>query len=330
MNILAYLKDKSIPIVLQVSGILVVSMFLNILENPTDAILLMACGCIFVTMLYYFVDYRARKQYFDTILSCLEELDKKYLISDVLENPQKLEDKIYRSILYHGNKAMLEEISKTKQEQSNYQEYIEQWVHEVKTPLAAMKLIYENNRTPETKKMLLEIERANRYVEQVLYYARSDNVEKDFLIREVELSDIVRRSILNNKQLLRENQIKVRVECADPVYTDSKWITFILDQCIVNSVKYGAKQLVFKSETMKHKTFLYLIDDGIGILEEDLPRIYEKGFTGNNGHNQGKSTGIGLYLCKKMSEKLDIELRVESESGSYTKVILIFESGRLR
>ena len=179
------------------------------------------------------------------------------------------------------------------------------------------------------KKVLKELERANQYIEQVLYYARSENVEKDYLIREVNLLDIVHTSIQNNKQLLREKQIQIKLECNQSVFTDHKWVGFILDQMIVNSAKYGAKQIHFQAVVEGSNTYLNITDDGIGILKEDLPRIFDKGFTGKNGHNEMKSTGMGLYLCKKLCDRLGIEIHIKSETGHYTKAILVFATGRL-
>lgn len=329
MNLSRYLKDKSLSLILQALGILAVSLFIISLGNPADAAFLLSIGWGMAVLLYYFIDYRIRKRYFDSILSCFDHLEFKYLISDVMEKPRRLEDTIYHSILHGANKAMLERISDIRHECSDYAEYIEQWVHEVKTPLSAIKLICENNRTEETRRVLRELERANRYVEQVLFYARSENVEKDYLIREVSLTDIVTKSIQNNRQLLREEEVKLKLECEQQVFTDSKWIVFIIDQCIVNSVKYGAKQLYFEAEAIGSKTFFSITDDGIGILEEDLPRIFEKGFTGKNGRLQDKSTGIGLYLCKKLCNKLDVELTAEAKAGEYTRITMVFSTGRL-
>lgn len=329
MKINMYLKDKSISLILHVLGILAVSLYMNIIGNSNDSICLLIVGWILVVLIYYSIDFIFRKKYFDSMLFCLDNLSKKYLIADVMDKPQRLEDVLYKHILRMGNKAMLEEISNIRHERDDYMEYIEQWVHEVKSPLSAMKLICENNRNDETKKVMRELERANRYVEQVLYYARSENVQKDYLIKEVNLLDIVKKSIHNNKQLLREEQIKVNLDCDQFIYTDSKWISFIIDQCIVNSVKYGAKQIIFQSEVSGSKTIFSIIDDGIGILEEDLPRIFEKGFTGKNGHEKDKSTGIGLYLCKKLCDKLDVEIEVESKVSRYTIVHLTFVNGRL-
>lgn len=324
MKLIPYIKDKILVLILQLLGLLVVSIFVQSLSNSSDAVLLLVFGWCLTVILYYSFDYLQRKRYFNEIITCAEQLDKKFLVSDVIQKPRRLEDSIYHKLLYMGNKAMLEEISRVKHERDEYKEYIEQWIHEVKTPLAAMKLICDNNRSAETIKLLRELERANLFVEQVLFYARSENVEKDYLVREITLSDAVKKSVLNNKQLLLEHKIQLEIDCDQPVFTDIKWLVFIIDQCIVNSIKYGATRILFKSESVKKETYFYITDNGIGILKEDLPRIFDKGFTGKNGHVQEKSTGIGLYLCKKLCDKLGVAIKAEAEYGSFTTIILVF------
>ncbi len=324
MNLISYINDKIIAIVIQILGVIAISVFIISLGNTADAVFLIVLGWGMLALLYYSIDYITRKRYFKEILSCADQLDKKYLLSDVIQKPRRLEDIIYRKLLFQGNKAMLEEIAEIRHERDEYKEYIEQWIHEVKTPLAAMKLICENNRSPETRKLLRELERANQYVEQVLFYARSENVEKDYLIKEFNLADAVKKSVLNHKQLLLEHQVQIQLECDQPVFTDMKWLVFMIDQCIVNSIKYGATKITFQSDIIGKETYLYITDNGIGIAKEDLPRIFEKGFTGKNGHQQENSTGIGLYLCKKLCNKLGIDIRAESQERSYTRIIIAF------
>ncbi|MDF2544725.1 MAG: histidine kinase [Herbinix sp.] len=324
MNLLSYINDKIIAIILQILGIVAISLFIISLGNSIDAVFLIVIGWGIVALLYYSIDYIMRKRYFKEILSCADQLDKKYLLSDVIQKPRRLEDIIYRKLLFQGNKAMLEEIANIRHERDEYKEYIEQWIHEVKTPLAAMKLICENNRSSETIKLLRELERANQYVEQVLFYARSEHVEKDYLIREINLTDAVKKSVLNHKQLLLEHQMQIEINCDSLIFTDIKWLVFILDQCIANSIKYGATKLTFQSNVIGKETCFSIIDNGIGIAKEDLPRIFEKSFTGKNGHEQEKSAGIGLYLCKKLCDRLGIDIKAESQDGSYTKIIITF------
>lgn len=210
---------------------------------------------------------------------------------------------------------MLEQIGEVERERLEYKEYIEQWIHEIKTPITAMKLLCENHRTDWTKELLLELEKTNRFTEQALYYARSEHTEKDYSVREMALSQVVHGAIADNKYLLLQSGMRLEVEeMQDTVYSDEKWVRFILNQLIANAVKYRMEQPVLRISTHKRQDQVVLVveDNGIGIAASDLPRIFEKGFTGQNGRMVQQSTGIGLYLCKRLCEKLGIGIMAES------------------
>ena len=225
------------------------------------------------------------------------------------------EDQVYYQLLKMAGKSMLEQIGEVERERLAYKEYIEQWIHEIKTPITAMKLLCENHRTDWTKELLLELEKTNRFTEQALYYARSEHTEKDYSVREMALSQVVHQAIADNKYLLLQSGMRLEVEeMQDTVYSDEKWVRFILNQLIVNAVKYRTKQPVLRISTHKWQDQVVLVveDNGIGIAASDLPRIFEKGFTGQNGRLIQQSTGIGLYLCKRLCEKLGIGITAES------------------
>ena len=207
-----------------------------------------------------------------------------------------------------------------------YKEYIEQWIHEVKTPITAMKLICENNRCSFTRDLMAELENINRFTEQALYYARSEHTEKDYSVREIGLSNVVHGAIADNKYLLRQNNVTVTVEDMEySIYSDDKWVRFILDQLISNAIKYRTDQpmLHFFAVKENDKIILSVEDNGIGIPRSDLSRIFEKGFTGQNGRTIHSSTGIGLYLCKRLCDKLGIGISASSD-GKGTTISLSF------
>ncbi len=223
---------------------------------------------------------------------------------------------------------MLEEIEAVQRERKEYREYIEQWIHEVKTPITAIRLLCENHRSDTSRELLAELEHINRYTEQALYYARSEETQRDYLIRETPLGDVIHGAVADNKYLLRRHQVKVEVEDAGIcAYTDDKWLRFLLDQLISNAVKYRGSdpKLRFVAGERQGRVFLAVEDNGIGIPESDLPRIFDKGFTGTNGRLQKSSTGIGLYLCRKLCDKLGIDLTAESGGrGKGTRMELTF------
>lgn len=244
-----------------------------------------------------------------------KQLSERYLISEVMELPEQAEDQVYYQLLKMAGKSMLEKIGEVERERLEYKEYIEQWIHEIKTPITAMKLLCENHRTDWTKELLLELEKTNRFTEQALYYARSEHTEKDYSVREMALSQVVHQAIADNKYLLLQSGMRLEVEeMQDTVYSDEKWVRFILNQLIANAVKYRMEQPVLRISTHKRQDQVVLVveDNGIGIAASDLPRIFEKGFTGQNGRMVQQSTGIGLYLCKRLCEKLGIGIMAES------------------
>lgn len=236
------------------------------------------------------------------------------------------EDQVYYQLLKMAGKSMLEQIGEVERERLEYKEYIEQWIHEIKTPITAMKLLCENHRTDWTKELLLELEKTNRFTEQALYYARSEHTEKDYSVREMALSQVVHQAIADNKYLLLQGGMRLEVEeMQNTVYSDEKWVRFILNQLIANAVKYRTEQPVLRISTHKRQDQVVLVveDNGIGIAASDLPRIFEKGFTGQNGRMIQQSTGIGLYLCKRLCEKLGIGIAAES-SEQGTAISLAF------
>ena len=239
MNLQDYLKSKIGTIFLNVIGVIVLSIFLLSIGNEFKAVMIIAFSWIIVLLIYFVIAYRKRKEYFELIEKAVSKIDKKYLISEVLEVPPFIEAEPYYYLLKKSSKSMREEINKEKLRLKDYKEYIEQWIHEVKTPISLIKIIEENNRTSKTSEILMQLEEIDRYVEQSLFYARSEEVDKDYLVKEISLQDCVNTVITRNKQGFILNNIDIDIENIDKtVYCDSKWLEFILNQIIVNAIKY--------------------------------------------------------------------------------------------
>ena len=301
-------------------------MFLLVCDISISAVLLILVVWALVLLVGLFLTYWKRDRQMRQLLDMAEQLSERYLISEVMELPEQAEDQVYYRLLKMSGKSMLEQISEVKRERLEYKEYIEQWIHEIKTPITAMKLLCENHRTDWTKELLLELEKTNRFTEQALYFARSEYTEKDYSVREIALAQIVHQAIADNKYLLLQSGMRLEVEeIQDTVYSDEKWVRFILNQLIANAVKYRAGQPVlrFSACRQQNQVVLMVEDNGIGISPSDLPRIFEKGFTGQNGRIVQQSTGIGLYLCKRLCEKLGIGISANSE-GKGTTISLFF------
>ncbi len=331
MTIKSYLKSKIGTIALNIIALIVLSLFLLSIGNELKAILIIVLCWIVTLFIYLFISYKKRNDYFQLLEKSIYNIDKKYLISEVLELPPFIEAEPYYYLLKKSSKSMREEINKEKSRLKNYKEYIEQWIHEVKTPISLIKLIEENNRTTKSSAILMQLEEIDRYVEQALFYARSEDVNKDYLVKEISLQSCVNSVITRNKQGFILNDIDIEIENIERfVYCDSKWLEFILNQIIVNAIKYRNikdSKLKIYVEEIKNGIKLIIEDNGIGIASDELDRVFEKGFTGNVGRVNSKSTGIGLYLCKKLCDKLGLLIDIESEINCYTKVSITFPIG---
>lgn len=322
-----YVKNHLPLILLNLLGALALSLFLLATGNAIQTVLFIFITWMLVLILCLTICYLSRKKRLDKLLEMAGQLKERYLIPEVMQEPDRAEEQVFYQLLKMSEKSMLERIGEVERERGEYRAYIEQWVHEVKTPITALKLLCENNRSPFSRDVLAELENINRYTEQALYYARSEHTEKDYSIREMNLADVVHGAIADNKYLLRQCDMAITVDDLEPVvYADDKWVRFILNQIISNAVKYRPPQhpaLRIFTERSGAQVLLSIADNGIGIPESDLPRIFEKGFTGQNGRTIHSSTGIGLYLCKRLCDKLGIGLAASS-SDKGTTITLSF------
>ena len=322
-----YLKNQIPAILVHLMGMLALALFLFANGNQFQTVLFIFTVWFIILTIYLSVVYYVRKRYLNQLLDMTEQLEERYLIPEIMTIPRKADEQIFYQIMKMAEKSMLEKIGAIQNERKEYKEYIEQWIHEVKTPITAMKLLCENNRSSFAREILAELENINQYTEQALYYARSEHTEKDYSVRETDLCDVVHRAIADNKYLLRQSNMAITIDAIETrVYTDDKWVRFILNQIIGNAIKYRTEQPVLRFSTTEtnDRVVLSISDNGIGIPPSDLPCVFEKGFTGKNGRTGKNSTGIGLYLCKRLCDKLGIGITVHSENEG-TTIALIFQ-----
>ena len=325
-----FLKEKLILIIGTILAL--VSVEILLLAYNIGVVIRLYCAfiVIFVIALAILIEYKRKKDYYNQLFKNIEELKEKYLISEIIKTPNFIEGKILKEILQDTGKSMLENVNYYKNIQEEYKEYIELWIHEVKIPIATSKLIIENNKNEITKSIDEELDKVENYTEQALFYARSNAVEKDYIINKTNLKEIVTSSILKNKTTLLNEKVSLELKNLKPeeVYTDSKWAVFIINQIIQNAIKYSKKEnrkIEISSKEKNDKVILYIKDNGIGIKNGEITRVFERGFTGENGRIIGqKSTGIGLYLCKKLCNKLGLGIELNSEKGEGTEVKVIF------
>lgn len=332
MSLKNFIKEKILLISLLILALVTIEIFLIAYDVHNFIKIYIIVFPLLLISISLSIEYYNKKTFYNKLEKNLQDLNEKYLISEIIETPNFIEGKILKEVIQDVDKSMIENVNKYKKIQEEYKEYIELWIHEIKIPIATSKMIIENNKSEAGRSIDEELDKVEDYIEQALYYARSNTVEKDYIIGKVELREIVNTAVIKNKNLLITNKVNLDLHGLDRwVYTDSKWMVFILNQIIQNAVKYGRNEdskLEIFAEEEKEKVILFVKDNGIGIKSSEICRVFEKGFAGENGRIIGKkSTGIGLYLCKKLCEKLEIGLELESEKGVGTKVAITFPMG---
>ena len=223
------------------------------------------------------------------------------------------------------NKSMIENVSSYINSTKDFKDYIEMWIHEVKIPISSLILMTHNHKNQVPKEYIEEIKRLDNYIDQILYYVRSNYTSEDFIFKKVKLEKIISSVALKNKDDLLENKIDLIVDIKNTeVYTDTKWLEFILNQIINNSIKYKKdipnSYIQIKTHEDNNQITLSIKDNGIGIPKSDIPNVFKKSFTGTNGRDKIKSTGMGLYIAKKLCTKLGHKIEIESEEKEYTIV----------
>lgn len=251
---------------------------------------------------------------------------------------------LYHRLLENQSIARSESESSAAIRQSQMRDYYSMWVHQIKTPISAMKLLLEAEREElgqlicddEQSQCLLsdnmdsfedELFRIEEYVSMALQYQRVSSTENDFVLEKVSVDGVIRDTIKKYAKTMIRRHIGINYSgTKKQVYTDEKWLAFILEQILSNAIKYTPQGYVtIETAEEKDRFFITIKDTGIGIKAEDLPRVFEKGYTGYNGHADKKATGIGLYLCRQMADKLGHTIRMESELGKGTKVWIGFD-----
>ncbi|MPM09754.1 Sensor histidine kinase GraS [bioreactor metagenome] len=333
MSLKDYLKDRFLFLLINFILFIIICLIMLLINVNSNIIILVFSIWFFPLFSFIITEFIKTNKFYKDLNNTMENLDEKYLISEIIKEPDFIEGKTAYNILKETNKAMHEHVKKYKDMQSEYREYIETWVHEIKTPISSTRLIIENNENKVTTSIDYEIRKIEDYIEQVLYYSKSNNVSKDYIIKEISLASVVRNTIKKNSRDFINRRISVDMDSVEGnIYCDSKWLEFILNQIIGNSIKYSIEnegRIKVYTTLNENNIILTIEDNGIGIINKDINRVFEKGFTGDNGRKLGKSTGIGLYLCKKLCDQLGLGLSLTSKLGKGTKVSIVFPIGKV-
>ncbi len=329
MTLWEFLSDRLGRIVLQLicSGLAALFLFATGTQPGILIILLLIFLPIFVIVqTSNFLHQRARLQELENIL---DGLDQKYLFMECIPQPKRLYEQRLFDLTRRMGRAMTGAVSDAQASQREYREYVERWVHEIKAPITAARLICRELDGETRRKLTAELAQIEAHIERALFYARAENPEQDCLLRQVSLNKIAAQAIENHRSLLIQSGVRIEAEKLDcTVYTDEKWAIFILGQLLQNAARYRSTEPVITlfAKPLGKQIQLVVQDNGIGIPAHELPRIFSRGFTGSNGRVLGGSTGMGLYLSRKLAGFLELGLDITSEEGNGTVVTLTFPS----
>lgn len=331
MTIGKYLKDHWLLLIgwLFFIGVTCFILWLSpdMVVNPSIIGYLVLLQGLFL-LLFLTIDYSLKKRWWCSLDISEHPPSLEHYLGEASKSEELLVQNYINGLLVEHQQVMQQAINN----QQDQKDYIDSWVHEIKVPLAAVNLILQSieDDIPEKKYYLVENElsKIDEYVEQVLYYARLDSFSRDYLIQEYSLKEIVQSVIRTQGNYFIQKNLRFSIEGNDQmILTDAKWVAFIFKQLVSNAIKYtpaGGEIIVTFSRT-KEGAWLSLKDTGIGVPKEDQRRIFDKGFTGENGRtSEQHSTGLGLYLAKSLADKLGHQLTVESVEGEGTTMKLLF------
>lgn len=333
MRLRSFIKDKLFLIILLSAAVFTSILFMNMYGAAVAVCAYVGVSVGAATFAALTVEFAVKKRFYGRMLATLIDLDEKYLISEMLEYPGFEEGRILEQILSETERSRFENVASVRHSVDEYREYLEMWIHEVKIPIATADMIIKNNPGEMGVRLRKELARIDDYTQQALFYARSNTLDKDYLIVKCSARELISGVVKKNKTALITDKVNVDISGDDAdIYTDSKWMAFILNQIVDNSIKYmdgcGDKRLEFVVNENKENVTISVNDTGCGISVAELPRIFDKGFTGSNGRLDGrKATGIGLYLCRKLCEKMNVGIMAQSQEGVGTSVSLVFPKG---
>lgn len=314
----AYIKQYIKVLLLFIVFAFVFCIVFSLYNLETEAIYYSIILCAFIGLIYICINFI---NYYKKHIQ-LYKLQNEISISlENLLSPKTLMEEDYTNLILTLNKEYKTYISKSDIAKSDMIDYYTMWVHQIKTPISAMKLLIQTSESEISSDLSSELFKIEQYVEMVLSYIRLGSNENDFVIKEYDLDNIVRQAIRKYAPLFIRKKINLDFQPTTyKVLTDEKWLVFVIEQLLSNAIKYTnkGKISIYPLENKK----LVIEDTGIGISKEDIPRIFDKGFTGYNGRTNKKATGLGLYLCKNILDKLSHKISIESEVGVKTKVIL--------
>lgn len=332
-----FLRDKIAVVAIALLVIAFITFLLVILGVTIDAIILIDSALAACVVLVLVLEYRRRAGFWKDVETAIGALERTRYIGDLIDEPSFSEGRLALDAMLALTQLNKDELGELRTQNHERAQYTELWVHEVKTPLAAAKLVLGRMHGSDVAKLKIELERIEGLVEQALFAARSDTLVNDYLIREVRLADAVGEACKSNMCYLASCGVTLNMQ-VDPqvtVMADRTWLAFILNQLITNAAKYDASTITFTTYEEGNEgphacTVLELRDDGCGIPAADVPRVFDRGFTGEVGRAHGSATGMGLFLVARMCAQMGLDVLLASEESIGTRVQIKFPHDRRR
>ena len=317
MNIGKYFQSNWKTYIMPIVSIVVFTLGLFMFQMPVRVVIAPGLVCLEAMIIYMVIDYREQKDKYRILSNSTQ------LIEEAFDNMPETNDVIeqqYQEMV----KILAEKLNSSKlAENDKYNsmlDYFSIWVHQIKTPISSMRLLLDGEDSKEARKVASELNRIEQYVEMVLTYLRLDSQTNDFVFRKCCIDEIVRQSIKRFARDFISKKLSLDYTGIEgDIVTDSKWFGFVIEQVLSNALKYTYEGgiRIYRQEDM-----LVISDTGIGIATEDLPRVFENSYTGYNGRSKEASSGIGLYLCKRICDSLGVKLCIESEVAKGTSVYI--------
>ena len=322
MSFRDYIGTKAVSLCLAAIGGLYLFLVCYVCGIPLSLLLVLLLSGAVVLLLCLAAGWRRADRRLRMLRSRLDAMPEKYLIGETLPRPRDAVELQYHLLMREISRSAIGAVEQARAEKQDYCDYVESWVHEIKTPLTACALILANGGDPA--KLRRELRRADNLTETILAYARLRTAEKDTQISAVGLRAACDQAVREEMELLIAANISVFIEGEATVYTDPKLLVFILKQLLINCAKYCPGCRVDISLGERSLTFS---DNGSGIPAHELKRVTERGFTGSAGRARGESTGMGLYIVSELCKTLNIAMEIASEEQRVTRFVFRFSSG---
>lgn len=321
MSLREYLKWKAIPLLFCCIGMLFLFWFLAASGVSAAFMQILFGGFFLFGVLSVSTAYLLQKRKLERLETLLQSLPEQYLAGEVLPPPASGVERYYYEVMKSVSRSAINAAETAKKEKEEYLEYVEQWIHEIKTPLTACSLILSNQKNGGKHSIAAEIKRADNLTETILYYARLRTMDRDIRVESFSAAAFVEEAVKNQMEILIAAGISVELDGDFVIYSDKKSLSFIIQQLLINAAKYCPRCHIC---IMAQNDQISVEDNGIGIPSYEITRITDRGFTGTNGEAFPNSTGMGLYIVNQLCRRLEIGFSVLSERGKYTRFVLDF------